>query len=189
MLCSEMKLTPLMLPLESILGPLREKRNSMRQTVPKYFCLVLEHRTPSNHDVRDCDLPSFVLEREFQFFYKLVAGVYGWEQFILVMRAHERTMVELNAFLFWAQDVESYPKRGCDHRVCSLRGSIFSTVDSDIFLAFAHMTAPVYLTSPEIPHSDPPFLKLDWSPWRNKVAVESIATSGKAWCLLSSCSY
>ncbi|EIM79379.1 uncharacterized protein STEHIDRAFT_163738, partial [Stereum hirsutum FP-91666 SS1] len=39
MLRSGMKSTPLMSPLESILGPLREKRNSMKQTVPKYFRL------------------------------------------------------------------------------------------------------------------------------------------------------
>lgn len=62
-------------------------------------------------------------------------------------------------------------------------------VDSDVFLAFAHMTAPVYLISPEIPRAVPPFLKLDWSPWRNKVAVESIATSSKPGRLLSLCSY
>lgn len=100
MLRSVMKSTPLMSPLKSILGPLCEKRNSMKLTVPKYFHLVLEHRTPLNRDFCDSDLPSFVLEREFQFFNRLVAGVYGWEQFMLVMRAHERAMVELNAFLF-----------------------------------------------------------------------------------------
>lgn len=97
---------------------------------------------------------------------------------MLVMRAHERTMVEMNAFLYWAQDVQSYPNPLTDHRQRSLHGSIFSTKDSDIFLAFAHMTAPVYLACSEIPRSNPPLSKLSFSPWRNKVGIESLASHG-----------
>lgn len=95
------------------------------------------------------------------------------------MRAHERTMVEMNVFLYWAQDVLSYPRPTTNHRDHDLRGSIFSPRDSDIFLAFAHMTAPVYLTCSVIPRSNPPLLKLALSPWRNKIGIESMASHGK----------
>lgn len=131
----------------------------------------------------DTNLPQFILDREFQFFYRLVRGVYGWEQFVLVMQAHERTMVEMNAFLYWAQDIQSYSNPLTNHRQCSLHESIFSTKDSDIFLAFAHMTAPVYLACSEIPRSNPPLSKLSISPWQNKVSIESLASHGKSFIL------
>lgn len=47
-----------------------------------------------------------------------------------------------------------------------------------MFLAFAHMTAPVYLTCSAIPHSTPSLPKLSLSPWRNKVGVESMVSHG-----------
>ncbi|EIM80057.1 uncharacterized protein STEHIDRAFT_162944 [Stereum hirsutum FP-91666 SS1] len=165
-----------MSPHESIMKVLHEKRNSMRASIEKFLPNILMCHNLLNRDALDTDLPRFILDRKFQFFHHLVRGVYGWELFVLVMRAHKCTMVKMNTFLYWAQDVQSYPNPLTDHRQRSLRGSIFSTKDSDIFLAFAHMTAPVYLACSEIPRSNPPLSKPSFSPWRNKVGIESLAS-------------
>lgn len=45
------------------------------------------------------------------------------------------------------------------------------------------MTAPVYLACSEIPRSNPPLSKLSFSPWRNKVGIESLASHGMSFIL------
>lgn len=66
-----------MSPQESIIHALREKHNSMRASIKKFLPNVLQRRNLLNQDVLDSDLPRFVLDREFQFFHKLVVGVHG----------------------------------------------------------------------------------------------------------------
>lgn len=56
-------------------------------------------------------------------------------------------MHELFAFVSWAHDVMRYSQAMAHHHD-SMRGLIFTTYDSDLFIAFTHMQLPVYLMNP-----------------------------------------
>lgn len=172
---------------DEIVDELRKKRAELWSGV-EFFCNdILNRRNLLNRDVEASDLPLSLFARELNLFYTLVFGVHSWKSFLLAMRAHERVMAELYAFLWWAQDVKSFPVPKANHRKRALRGSFFSPVDSDLFVAFAHMSAPVYLSTLEIPRRSS-LMRLPFSRWRNKVGVESIVRFGK-WLFFPSSSF
>lgn len=113
----------------------------------KHECTtVLRTRNHLNRDVLDSDLPWKVMDRAVQGWGRLLAGVRGWDHFVLVFRALERALLELQGFISWCNDVRSYPvprDRGASPP--NFRGSIFTSQEYDIFLAFAHMRIPCYL--------------------------------------------
>lgn len=127
-----------MSPADEILSALSSKRLELRSKVSWCIEHVLKMRCLLNRDVTDNDLPRQTLHNECRLFFTLVSGVVGWKSFVIAMRAYERVLLEMQAFVDWSMDIKHWPVQHAPKSPQNLRGSIFLLADSDIFIAFAY---------------------------------------------------
>ncbi|KAI0321620.1 hypothetical protein OF83DRAFT_1289825 [Amylostereum chailletii] len=134
---------------------LRRRREEIASQYARTAPTVLAHRGRLNRHVDTTNLLSFAVEHSTNAYGILVhTGVTSWPEFIAVLHVVRSALLELEAFLVWAEDMERYVG-GHPSLVKGVHGAIFLLEDREALEVVAVRGLPAFFvarSADETPH-------------------------------------